>query len=188
MHYPALAATALTVLACIAPASAQIAPATPQPLVYEDEALKFVPAPGYVRLQGPVPPKISDLEDLTPVAAWVKNARQDDQHTIIIAMEGFSGASLDEWESRAENEIRTNIDGALVRDKHLERLANGMSAIWIKVLFGEGFDAHVEYGYCVYDGLRGVFAAVSARVGELTPDQAKDELHGLTAVLHPGRS
>ncbi|GAC1500230.1 MAG: hypothetical protein NVS1B14_04050 [Vulcanimicrobiaceae bacterium] len=182
-----------TMLGCfvLAAAPALAAPSvaaspTPAPrpaFAYDDPAMHFAAPSAYFRAQMP-PVNIEGVSHLTPVAAYVRNYGKEDQRTIVVSMRPFIGPPS-EWETMAENELRTLINGVFVRSKQETQLSNRMPAYWMKVIYGEGFGSMQQYLYAVTDGRRGITVSVSGRLGEITESEAKDALKDLSVVLYP---
>ncbi len=165
------------------PAAASPAPAPRPAFAYDDPAMHFAAPSTYYRAQMP-PVKVEEVSHLSPVAAYVRNYGKEDQRTIVVSMRPFVG-SPSEWETMAENELRTLIDGVFVRSKQETQLSNRMPAYWMKLAYGEGFGSMQQYLYALTDGRRGIIVSVSGRLGEITEGEAKDALKDLSVVLYP---
>lgn len=186
MKKPVLALVALAVLILCLPAPSRSAPAygpvpAATPLSYDDPSIHFAPPAGFVKINAPVP-EIS--EHLTPMVGYLKNGGQSDALLLTISMMDYQGGGADGWESVAEQELRGQIDGALVQ-KTSVRLHNGMPAYFLKIQYGDGFDSMLQFGYAVFDGRRGIYVALGGHVGNLDENSAKEALKNLAVVLYP---
>jgi hypothetical protein len=185
--------TALTVmvtialaLCCVVAARAQIvAPTpTPDPLVYTDPGMNFTAPPDAV-LMGRRELKLGDLtDDLEIVAQWVLHPGKEDARVIAIAMESYDGPP-EQWEAQFESQTHNSQDGSLIRNQTPMGLLNGMPAHFVEVTYGSGFDSRKEYAIVWADGLRGIVLSLTARVGDVSADEAKKLLQNVTAVRYP---
>jgi len=178
-----LAIAALTV--CNASPSLSAPTSTPAPaatpLVFDDAAIHFVVPAGFSRIPAPMP-EIG--EHLTPAAGYIKNPGQNDVQLITVSMMSYGGGGTDGWESRAEQELRGQIDGALIKRTNAP-LKNGMPAYWLKVQYGDGFEAMEQFGYVVFDGRRGIYVAIGGHVSSIDENMAKEALSNLAVVVYP---
>lgn len=183
----ALAALVLA-LAPQAMVRAQIPPEatpSPDPHTYTDPAMNFIAPPDAV-LVGRRYPKLSELgSDLSTVAVWVLRPGKDDMRTISLSMESFDGPP-DQWEGQYESQMHNaGGSGLLIRGKTPMSLLNGMPANFVEVTSGSGFTTQKQYAIVWADGQRGIVLAESARLGDASPDEAKQVLHDATAVRYP---
>ena len=178
---------ALLAFAVTGIARAQVAAPTPtpDPLVYTDPAMTFKAPDGSVSLgRNPIDvDKLSD--DLQTIAAWVYRPGHDDAREIQLQMESFEGPT-DQWEGAFESQMHSGEgEGVLIRGKTPMTLLNGMPAYFVEITSGEGFSSQKEYAIVWVDGQRGIVLSVTARVGDIGEDEAKSELHDVTAVRYP---
>jgi hypothetical protein len=186
MKKQTLVLLALAALAFALPARSDSAPAygpapTATPAAFDDPSIHFVPPPGFVKINAPAP-ELSD--NLTPVAGYIKNAGHQDALLLTISMRDYQGGGTDGWESAAEQDLRAQIDGALVK-KTNTTLHNGMPAYFLKVQYGDGFDSMLQFGYAVFDGRRGIYVAIGGHVGSVDENSAKEALKDLAVVVYP---
>jgi hypothetical protein len=181
-----LAFVALASLAMCVPSPSWSAPAygpapaaTPQP--FDDPSIHFVAPPDFIKINTPMP-ELS--QHLTPMVGYIKNPGQQDAVLLTISMMDYQGGGTDAWESTAEQELRGQIDGALVQ-KTSVRLHNGMPAYFLKIQYGDGFDSMLQFGYAVFDGRRGIYVALGGHVGSINESAAKDALKNLAVVVYP---
>ena len=156
-------------------------PARADARMYSDRTVRFIPPPEYDSIDLPAV-DLSEQEHLTPVAAYIHNRGKEDQLSIQILMEQFSG-SLNEFETSVENDLRGQIPDLFVSKKAVTRLANGMPAYWMKLAYGEGFDSMQQYVYATIDGRRGIVVAMVGRLGIINEDKAREGLKNLAVVL-----
>lgn len=158
--------------------------ATPPPAnsSYNDPAMHFAPQVGWYRVGVPGYDP-TDLSDPTTVAGYIKDPGKEYQQSLTIQLQDYDG-SLAGFETFNENQIRGKVD-VFVDKKDLTTLANGMPCYFVKMSFGNGFDAKQVYQYVVFDGKRGITVSVTGRLGELSEDQAKADLKDLAVVLYP---
>jgi hypothetical protein len=167
-------------------ARAQVAePAsTPDPLVYTDPAMHFTAPPDAV-LMGRRELALKDLsDDLQVVAQWALRPGREDARVIAIAMESYEGPPS-QWESQFESQTHGSQDGSLIRNQTPMGLLNGMPAHFVEVTYGSGFDSRKEYAIVWADGLRGIVLSLTARLGDVSADEAKKLLQNVTAVRYP---
>ncbi|MFN2527503.1 MAG: hypothetical protein ABR584_02160 [Candidatus Baltobacteraceae bacterium] len=162
-----------------APASMPAPAATPS--VFDDPSIHFVVPAGFSRIPAPMP-EIGD--HLTPVAGYTKNFSQNDLELITVSLMSYQGGGADGWESLAEQELRNQINGALIKSTKAP-LKNGMPAYWLKVQYGEGFDAMEQFGYAIFDGRRGIYVAIGGHVSSIDENRAKEALNDLAVVVYP---
>lgn len=170
-----------------APALAQVPPPptpTPDPRTYNDPAMTFTaPADAYLVGRREVSP--NDLgEDLETVATWVLRPGKEDARMIQLAMEAFSGPP-NQWEAQFESQTHSSQEGTLIRNQTPMTLLNGMPATFVEVAYGSGFDARKEYAIVWADGVRGIVLAETARLGDVTAQEALEALKQATAVRYP---
>ena len=162
-------------------------PATPSPdpHIYSDPAMTFT-APSDAVLYGRGYPKLSELgSDLQTVAVWLLRPGKDDMRTITLSMEAFDGAP-DQWEGQFESQMHNaGGSGLLIRNKTPMSLLNGMPANFVEVTSGSGFTTQKQYAVVWADGQRGVVLSETGRLGEVSPEEAKQVLHDATAVRYP---
>jgi hypothetical protein len=179
---------ALLALSCAASARAQVAEPSPtslpDPRTYTDPAMNYTaPADAYLVTRQVIPPNELS-QDLQPVAAWVLRPGKEDTRTITLAMEAFDGPP-DQWESQFESQTHSSQDGTLIRGKTPMTLLNGMPAYFVEVAYGSGFDAKKEFAVVWADGQRGIVLSETSRLGDATPEEAKEVLKQVTAVRYP---
>jgi len=143
--------------------------------------MHFVVPAGFSRIPAPMP-EIGD--HLTPVAGYIKNPGQNDVQLITVSMMNYQGGGTEGWESTAEQELRGQIDGALIKKTNAP-LHNGMPAYWLKVQYGDGFNSMEQFGYAVFDGRRGIYVAIGGHVSTIDENIAKEALKNLAIVLYP---
>jgi hypothetical protein len=159
---------------------------SPDPHVYSDAGMHFTaPADAYLAGRRYIP--ASQLgNDLVPVAVWVLHPGQDDQRTISIAMESYTGAP-DQWEGQYESQLHSaGGNGLLIRHKTAMALLNGMPANFVEVTSGSGFDSKKQFAVVWADGQRGIVLSESARLGDASAEEAQTVLKNVTAVRYPG--
>ncbi|HEY1428716.1 MAG TPA: hypothetical protein VGF18_04035 [Candidatus Tumulicola sp.] len=158
---------------------------SPNPLTYIDEAMNFT-APDNAYLAARRFPKVDQLgEELQPVAVWVVDPGKDNMRTITLSMESFESAP-NQWESQFESQTHNaGGNGVLIRNKQPMSLLNGMPATFVEITSGSGFDSKKQYAIVWADGERGIVLAVTARLGDSSPDEAKKFLHNVTATRYP---
>jgi hypothetical protein len=64
-------------------------------------------------------------------------------------------------------------------------LSNGMPAYFLEVTSGDGMDTIKEFAILWADGTRGVALSVTARLGDVSADQAKQIFSTAKAVRYP---
>jgi hypothetical protein len=169
-----------------APGYAQEGAATPppDPHTYTDPGMTFTaPAGAVLVARNDVP--VNQLgNDLQPIAAWVLNPGKEDARLIQVQMEAFSGPP-DQWEGQFESQTHSSGDGTLIRNKTPMALLNGMPAYFVEVAYGAGFDAKKEFAIVWADGMRGIVLSETTRLGDVTPEQAKEVLKQATATRYP---
>lgn len=186
----ALLAAVMLALASGTSAVAQLPPPpepapSSDPHVYTDPAMTYTAPPDAV-LVGSVPKfNMGELTaDLQTIAQWVIRPGQEDSRTIQILMEAYNGPP-DQWEGQFESQTHNTQDSALIRNKAPMTLLNGMPAYYVEVATGSGFDAQKEYAVVWADGQRGIVLALTTRMGDTSPDLAKEVLKQVTAVQYP---
>lgn len=153
------------------------------PHEYSDPGMHFV-APDNWLLAGSRRLMLKDLSDnLQIVAGWVLKSR-DVPQSITLSLQLFDGTT-EGYETRFESDLRSTIDGAIVKGTTRTTLANGMPAYFVDVSYGSGFDSRKEYAYIWSDGVRGVALAVTGRIGEIDATAAKKVLSNVSAVRYP---
>lgn len=173
-------------LALPAMAGAQEASPTPDPHEYDDAAMHYVAPPNAILLGTIQHPTLQTLsQDPTTVARWaIPGHSTQDTKVISLVMELDSG-SLDGFESNFANELRGDDSSTLVKSKDSVTLQNGMPAYFLDITQGSGFDTHKVYAYMWIDSQRAVVLSVTALLGSIQEDQAKQLLAGATAVRYP---
>lgn len=167
-------------------ASAQVSEPTPtpDPHVYSDPAMTFAAPPDAVLVNRQVM-TLGDLsQDLQPVASWLLHAGKENARLIQIEMESYSGAP-DQWESQFESQTHGQQDGTLIKGKEPMALLNGMPAYFVEVTYGSGFSAKKMYAVVWADGQRGIVLSETSRLGDATPEEAKNVLKQATATRYP---
>lgn len=184
-----LCTTALFLTAALAlpvTAGAQEASAGSDPHEYDDAAMHYA-APANSVLMGTIQrPTLQTLtQDPTIVARWaITGHSAQDTKVISLVMEAYSG-TLDGFESNYANELRGDDSSTLVKSKDSVTLQNGMPAYFLDITQGSGFDTHKIYAYMWIDSQRAVVLSVTALLGAIQEDQAKEMLAGATAVRYP---
>ncbi|HKE37090.1 MAG TPA: hypothetical protein VKB39_06640 [Candidatus Baltobacteraceae bacterium] len=159
---------------------------TPDPHSYTDPAMNFT-APPEAYLMGRREVDVRQLgQDLEPIARWVVRPGKENAAFIDLSMEGYDGPP-DQWEARFESQTHGGGSGVLIKNKTPMSLLNGMPATFVEVTTGEGFDSRKEYAVVWGDGARGVVLSVTARMGDVSADEAKAMLKNVTAVRYPNR-
>lgn len=158
---------------------------TPDPHNYTDDGMNFTAPPDAV-LVGRRYPKLADLgSDLETVALWVLHPGKEDMRTISISMEAFNGVP-DQWEGQFESQMHNaGGSGLLIRNKTAMALLNGMPASFVEITSGSGFTTQKQFAVVWADGQRGIVLSEAGRLGDITPDQAKQVLRDVTAVRYP---
>ena len=169
-----------------APGDAQVPVPTPSPdpHSYTDPGMTFTaPADAVLLSRNEIP--VNELSnDLQPIAAWVLRPGKEDARLIQLQMESFSGPP-EQWEAQFESQTHSSQDGTLIRDKTPMSLINGMPATFVEIAYGAGFDAKKEYAIVWADGLRGVVLSETARLGDGSPQEAREVLKQATATRYP---
>lgn len=156
----------------------------PDPHSYSDPAMNFTAPPSAVLLNRAYP-ALKDLgEDLAPVAQWAIHPGKEDQRVIQLSMEAYTG-DPNQWEGQFESQTHGDTEGTLIRNKTPMSLLNGMPAYFVEVASGEGFDARKEYAIVWADGQRGIVLALIGRLGDVSADEAREDLKQVTAVQYP---
>lgn|GEM_PF-806878 len=167
------------------PAAAQVEPTpSPDPHIYDDRAMHLVVPAAFVLVSRTEIPPDKLQSNLTPVAAWVRDPGKDDAVAILLQMEYFTG-NLDQFVSDAEEQIREQLDGALITTGHKGALKNGMPAAWMKVVYGSGFSARIRYQWAWIDGTRGIVLAIDGRNGKIDEQTARAALSDVRATAYP---
>jgi hypothetical protein len=177
---------ALLALFVTAPSLAQTPEATPppDPHSYSDPGMTFT-APTDAVLVGRQDIPLAQLgNDLQPIAAWMLRPGKEDARMIQLQMEAYNGPP-DQWEAQFESQTHGAQDGTLIRNKTPMTLSNGMPAYFVEVAYGSGFDAKKEYAVVWADGARGIVLSEIERLGDGTPEEAKDVLKQATATRYP---
>jgi hypothetical protein len=188
MKRPTLLLAVLAFVAVTTAASrAQIPQPTPapDPHVYSDPGMNFTAPPdAYLAGRRYIPPAQLG-QDLQPVAVWLLHPGQEDMRTIQLSMEAFPNAP-DQWEAQFESQTHGGGgNGVLIRNKTPMALLNGMPATFVEVTSGSGFTSKKEFAVVWADGQRGIVLSLTARVGDVTAEQAKALLKNVTAVRYP---
>lgn len=179
----ALAVVAVTPPIVVRAADVSPSPASSPGLSYDDPAIHFEAPPGWERVNVQPP---EGAAPGTKTVVFAKSLGKPEQKTIILMIAPYDG-SLDGLETSTESELRS-AEGAsvFVDSKTKTTLANGMPAWWLKVSAGDqAGKMYRRYEYVAFDGMRGITAAVVARLGDLEEREAKDVLKTLTVVLYP---
>ena len=157
---------------------------SPDPHLYSDAAMTFVAPPDAILINREEIP-INELgQDLEPVAGWVLRAGKEDARTIQISMESYVGPP-EQWEGVFESQTHSSGDGMLIRNKTPMTLSNGMPAYFVEIAYGSGFDARKEYAIVWADGQRGIVLSETTRLGDSSPEEAREVLKQATAVRYP---
>jgi hypothetical protein len=129
--------------------------------------------------------KLADLPDsLSPVAVWGINPGKENFKLLQIQMESFQ-ADPAQWEGQFESQMHGSQDGVLIRNKTPMSLLNGMPAQFVEVTFGSGFQARKTYAVVWADGSRGIVLSITARIGDITEEEAREVLRNVKAVRYP---
>lgn len=122
--------------------------------------------------------------NLQPFAQWACNRNAPVQVTI--SEEPFTGGTdSSAFESNFSNEIRTSIEGVLIKRHARVALSNGYPAIFDEITAGEGFNVTKMYVWVWADGLRGVAVQVIGPVGSIDEARAKALMKKISAVVFP---
>lgn len=181
---PFLTLLAMGVALIPATLGAQEAPSPPaDPLEYNDAAMHFRAPAGYVNIEyDPIPlEKLPD--DLTIVDAWVLPGNAGGRK-LGIQMAAFTG-DLDSWEAFFKQQIRSQVDDAVFKDRVRTTLKNGMPAYFEELTLGSGFDTAKGFMYLWIDGARGVAILANAKLGDLDAKTAKLMMSDASAVRYP---
>ncbi len=156
---------------------------TPNPMVYSDPGMNFQAPAGFIPVgQRHIAP--ADLnEDPTPLAAWIYPNR-DHPRRLILEAESFDG-SVSDFDSTYEQQMRSQFDGALFKNKRNFSFSNGMPAIFLEMTSGEGFNVQKLYIVIWADGTRGMALVLSAQLDDINDTQARAFLSDVTAVRYP---
>jgi hypothetical protein len=184
----AILVIALAALCPAAPSYAQDAAPTPTPPgdthTYTDPGMSFTAPPDAV-LVGRNDVPVNRLGgELEPIAAWVLHPGKEDARMIQLQMEAFDGPP-DQWEGQFESQTHSGSNGTLIRNKTPMSLSNGMPAYFVEVAYGEGFDAKKEFAIVWADGMRGIVLSETTRLGDASPEEAKEVLKQATATRYP---
>lgn len=153
------------------------------PHVYDDAGMHFV-APDNWALAGWRKLYLKDLSDsLQLVAGWVLKSK-DVPQTITLSLQLFDG-DTDGYDTRFQSDLRSRVDGALVKSNVRTSLLNGMPAYFVDVSYGSGFDAKKEFALIWADGSRGAALELIGRVGEIDAKTAMKLLSNVRAVRYP---
>lgn len=175
-----LAAVLCGLTAIAVPAAAQVGPSN----TYTDPGMSFTAPAAYRETGvGKFDPQSADPGSTT-VATWVTDPGKPSMRVIQIQMEPFEG-SLGGYVTLAENELREQIDGVFVSNKHPAALSNGMPAYWEEISIGDGFQEMKRYEYLWVDGTRGVVLSVMGHYGYMTEADAKKDLANASGVRYP---
>ncbi|HEY5341096.1 MAG TPA: hypothetical protein VIK27_08735, partial [Candidatus Aquilonibacter sp.] len=116
---------------------------TPDPMVYRDAAMNFHAPVGFV----PMAQRHVDVSTLgenpTPLAAWLYPNR-DHPRRLILQAQAFTG-SVSDFDSTFEQQMRSQFDGALFKNKQNFAFKNGMPAMFMEMTSGEGFNVQKFY-------------------------------------------
>lgn len=175
----------LATLALPARSFGQEATPTPNPLVYDDPAMHYAAPANAHAVTEQQHVALNDLsQDPTNVATWVVGTNQDNAKVISIVLESYTG-SLDGFDSTFENQLRGDDPATLVKNRERVFLQNRMPAIFLDVTEGSGFTTRKLFAYIWIDTQRAVVLSVSAKLGALDEQTAKQLLAGATAVQYP---
>ena len=153
----------------------------PEAAQYNDPGMHFEVQPEWTR----VPFNGKAPGGFQPLAIFTREAGKAEQKTLIIAAEPYEG-TLDGFESSTENELRSGSEGTIVDKKIRLIMPNGMPAYWMKVSRGtQAGKLYQTFQYAIFDGMRGIIASVSGRLGDIREEQAREWLSGLRVVLYP---
>jgi hypothetical protein len=157
----------------------------PDPLTYTDPAMSYT-APSDAILVGRVSQFALEAlsQDLQVMATWIIRPGKEDARTVQISMESYTGPP-EQWEGQFESQTHGAQEGTLIRNKTPMTLLNGMPATFVEVAYGGGFDARKEYAIVWADGQRGVVLSETTRMGDTTPEDARNVLKQATAVRYP---
>ena len=168
-------------------AYAQVSPApaaTPSnPREYDDPGVRFISPDNWTMVGARKLPLKALDDNLQVVAGWAFNSK-DVPQAMTLSVQLFEGDATG-YETRFESDLRTRIDGAIVKSSERTALSNGMPAYFVDVSYGSGFGSRKEFAYIWADGTRGVALELTARVGELDAKRAKAIMSNLSAVRYP---
>jgi hypothetical protein len=177
-----LAAAMLLAWPALSNAQAQPTP-TPGPLVYQDRAMWYQAPDGWVSL-GQRHIALADLGyDLTTLAGW-NYPRKDHPRRIILEAEAFEG-SVGDWDVQFEQQMRSQFDSPLFRDRERTSLKNGMPAMFVTMSSGEGFNVQKLYILIWSDGQRGMALVLVTALDDIDDGTARRYLSDVTAVPYP---
>jgi hypothetical protein len=181
-----LAAAAVFTAPAVSHAQIPTAPptASPDPQVYTDNGMWFR-APVAFHPLGQRQIKLADLggEDMTPLAAWIYPSK-DNPRRIILSAEAFEG-SVGDWDTNFEQQMRSQFDSPLFRDRQNFSLKNGMPAIFMTMSAGEGFNVQKLYIVIWADGSRGMALVLVTGLEDIDDVRAREMLSDVTAVRYP---
>ncbi|MFY9632553.1 MAG: hypothetical protein WAJ94_13190 [Candidatus Cybelea sp.] len=165
--------------------TAGASPPPPDPHVYTDPGMSYT-APQNAVLVGRVGGFSLDSlsSDLQTMASWVIRPGEEDARQIQLQMEAYTGAP-NQWEGQFESQTHGADSSSLIRNKTPMTLLNGMPATFVEVAYGSGFDSRKEYAVVWADGQRGIVLQETTRMGDTSPEQAKEVLKQVTAVAYP---
>jgi len=156
---------------------------TPDPQVYQDAAMWFR-APDAFRPGGQRHVSLDDLgQDMIPLAVWIY-PNKDHPRRIILQAESFQG-SVGDWDGEFEQQMRSQFDSPLFRDRTNFALKNGMPAMFMTMSSGEGFNVQKFYIVIWADSQRGMALMLVAGLDDLSDAAARAMLSDVTAVQYP---
>ncbi|MDQ2866639.1 MAG: hypothetical protein M3R51_10475 [Candidatus Eremiobacteraeota bacterium] len=150
---------------------------------YDDPGLSFIAPDNFVLVGFRKLPLAALTDNLQIVAGWALKSK-DVPQTITLSEQLFDG-NTQGYETRFESDLRSRIDGALVKSSERTTLLNGMPAYFVDISYGSGFTLRKEFAYIWADGVRGVALEMTARTGELDAKAAKAALLRASAVRYP---
>ncbi|HTU70450.1 MAG TPA: hypothetical protein VMF11_09020 [Candidatus Baltobacteraceae bacterium] len=157
---------------------------TPNPMVYDDPAMHFQ-APAGFYLAGVRKVDVSKLgEDPELVAGWVY-PNPDHPRRLFIEQEYYEG-DVHDFDGVLEEQMRSQYQEALFKDKQNTSLRNGMPAIFVTMSTGEGFDVQRLFILMWADGQRGVAIVLQTKLGDnIDAPTARMMLSDVSAVQYP---
>ncbi len=158
------------------------------PHTYTDPGMTFTAPPERVSGRSRREVSLNELgDDLQAVAMWVLTAGPGGCRVRSSSRWKPSTVRPNQWEAQFESQTHSSQDGALIKNQTPMTLLNGMPATYVEVAYGSGFDARKEYAITWADGQRGVVLAETARIGDVTADEADEALKQVKAVRYPLR-
>jgi hypothetical protein len=179
----AFAAIIASPTALHAQVSSPAATPTPDPQVFEDEAMHFRAPSGYYLL-GQQHITVAKLTgDAQIVAGWIHPDR-DHPRRIAIQMEYYEG-NAGGFDGTIEGQMRDQFETAIFKNKKSTTLKNGMPAVFMEMTSGSGFNVQKFYILLWADGQRGVAIILQAQLGDISTETAEQTISDASAVRYP---